>query len=89
MCDLECLFSQEICMYEAALNKLLKLGHNRDMIATNAMDESIQRDGRLFGVVAIICNSSIKHKLVKLIVLLIVCVTYYMVRTTHSQCCVF
>ena len=53
-------------MYEMALNKLLKLGHNSDMIATRAMDESIQRIGRLFGGVAIIWNSSIKHKLVKI-----------------------
>ena len=45
MCDLEFLFLQEICLYETALNKLLKLGHNSDMIATSAMDESIRRIG--------------------------------------------
>ena len=45
---------QEICLYETALNKLLKLGHNSDMIATNAMIESLQRVGRPFGGVAII-----------------------------------
>ena len=53
-------------MYETALNKLLKLGHNSDMIATSAMDESIRRVGRPFGGVAIIWNSYIKHKLVKI-----------------------
>ena len=53
-------------MYETALNKLLKLGHNSYMIATSAMDESIQRMGRPFGGVAIIWNSSIKHKIVKI-----------------------
>ena len=66
MCDSEFLFLQEICLYETALNKLLKLGHNSDMIATSAMDESIQRIGRPFGGVAIIWNSSIKHKIVKI-----------------------
>ena len=45
MCDSEYLFLQEICLYEMALNKLLILGHNSDMIATSAMDESIQRIG--------------------------------------------
>ena len=52
------LFLQEICLYKTALNKLLKLGHNSDMIATSAMDESIQKIGRPFG--------SVKHKLVKM-----------------------
>ena len=66
MCDSEFLFLQEICLYETALNKLLKLGHNSDMMATSAMDESIQRIGRSFGDVAIIWNSSIKNKLVKI-----------------------
>ena len=28
MCCSEFLFLQEICLYETALNKLLKLGHN-------------------------------------------------------------
>ena len=85
MCDAEFLFLQEICLYETALNKLLKLGHNSDMIATSAMDESIQRIGQTFGGVAIIWNSSIKQNLLKLIVLVIRCVGYYMVRTIHSQ----
>ena len=31
-------FLHEICLYETALNKLLKLGHNSDMIATSAMN---------------------------------------------------
>ena len=66
MCDSELLFLQEICLYETALNKLLKLGYNSDMIATSAMDEFIQRIGRRFGGVAIIWNSSIKLKLVKI-----------------------
>ena len=57
---------QEIYLYETALNKLLKLRHNTAMIVTSAMDESIQRIGRPFGGVAIIWNSSIKHKLVKI-----------------------
>ena len=43
-----------------ALNKLLKLGHNSDMIATRAMD------GRPFGGVPIIWNSSVKHKIVNI-----------------------
>ena len=66
MCDSEfsLSFLHEICLYETALNKLLKLGHNSDMIATSAMDESIQRVGRRFVGVAIIWNSSIKIKLV-------------------------
>ena len=35
MRDLEFIFFlQEICLYETALNKQLKLGHNSDMIAT-------------------------------------------------------
>ena len=61
MSDSEFLFLHELCLYETALNKLFKLGHNSDMIATSAMDESIQRIGRPFGGVAIIWNSSIKH----------------------------
>ena len=51
--------------FKRLLIKLLKLGHNSDMIATSAaMDESIQRIGRPFGGVAIIWNSSIKYKIV-------------------------
>ena len=46
--------------------QLLKLGHTSDIIATSAVDESIQRVGRPFGGVTIIWNSSIKHKLVKI-----------------------
>ena len=54
MGDSDYIFLQEICLYETARNKLLKLGHTSDMISTCAMDESIQRVGRQFGVLLLL-----------------------------------
>ena len=75
-----------VWMRRLLINKLLKLGHNSDMIATSAMDESIQRIGRPFGVLLLFGIHLANIKLLKLIVLVIGCVGYYMVRTIHTQC---
>ena len=85
MGDSEFLFLQEICLYETALNKLLKLGHNSDIIATSAMNLYRESADHL-GVLLLFGIHPSNINLLKLIVLVIGCVGYYMVITTHSQC---
>ncbi len=62
-CDF--VFLQEHWLYESEFGKLSEINGDSGVVATSAMDESVERLGRAYGGCAFIWNLNIKGKIIK------------------------